>query len=528
MNFSQRDSCSWSAVQSGCTGGWNHNSPPNIWRDTVTNMMDGFWFSTQTVGHCNASSETETEEAGAEQCTWRVAEVKNVVRSDCVNGQIVKAVVKRNSSCFNALPQPDNRTTDGWIECFFNSLLGNHTTDQPSIAGSALDKDDDVSKLRQAVLDLWLTGFNGSCPSVASNNTADPPGTPSPRGVETLQLYVDGPATNLTNRNSADAAALVANAIHAAFLPDLCAVYGGGACDEADEADPRIGRVLTAATVSLNTLHGQFADCNIVNGSYHCFARWECWCEHDWGGNNGQDRNPCLENGDGHDDCPCQAWGGCGGGKWGKPPANGALAVGKRTNAAVPATDAAGHEYSTPAGGECGSEENKRVRTQASFHHIMILSRSFSDRFLVFLELQRLCVQLEGCFCGGMAEGRCRVCERCSGRRCGQGSCRLQGAARVRRWAWAVLAGLRDHSTPGGGCRGARGARGGVCGRLRVSSCVNDFVRCEEKHCKIRCVSCNCPWSGSVGLQFRAPAGSRDGRAVPAARRRYHRLSDHS
>ena len=99
--------------------------------------------------------------------TWKV------VRSDCVNGQIISAVLKRNSSCFGALPQPHNRTTDAWIECFFNSLLGNHTTQQPSLAGTVLDSDDDVSKLREAVLGLWLSGFNGSCPAVTSNNTAD-------------------------------------------------------------------------------------------------------------------------------------------------------------------------------------------------------------------------------------------------------------------------------------------------------------------------------------------------------------------
>ena len=182
----------------------------------MTNMMDGYWFSTQTVGHCNTSESAEqvttsdedtamavSSDGEAEQCTWRVAEVSKVVRSDCVNGQIISAVLKRNSSCFDALPQPHNRTTDAWIECFFNSLLGNHTTQQPSLAGTVLNSDDDVSKLREAVLGLWLSGFNGSCPAVPSNNTADPPGTPSPKGKETLTLYTMGsePASNLTNRN---------------------------------------------------------------------------------------------------------------------------------------------------------------------------------------------------------------------------------------------------------------------------------------------------------------------------------------
>ena len=60
---------------------WNRNSPGNLWRDTVTNMMDGYWFSTQTVGHCNATdgdggaAAADAEAAGAEQCTWRVPQV---------------------------------------------------------------------------------------------------------------------------------------------------------------------------------------------------------------------------------------------------------------------------------------------------------------------------------------------------------------------------------------------------------------------------------------------------------------------
>ena len=45
----------------------------------VTNMMDGYWFSTQTVGHCNATdggaAAADAGVAGAEQCTWRVPQV---------------------------------------------------------------------------------------------------------------------------------------------------------------------------------------------------------------------------------------------------------------------------------------------------------------------------------------------------------------------------------------------------------------------------------------------------------------------
>jgi hypothetical protein len=39
-------------------------------------------------------------------------QVKKVVRSDCVNGQIVAAVQKRNSSCFAALVRAELRSCD--------------------------------------------------------------------------------------------------------------------------------------------------------------------------------------------------------------------------------------------------------------------------------------------------------------------------------------------------------------------------------------------------------------------------------
>ena len=55
----------------------------------------------------------------------------------------------------------------------------------------------------------------------------------------------------------------------------------------------------------------------------------------------------------------CDAWGGCGGGKWGRASADQTLAVGRR--AAVTTMEAtaggAGFEYSTTAGGECDGSD---------------------------------------------------------------------------------------------------------------------------------------------------------------------------
>ena len=48
------------------------------------------------------------------------------VDASCVNGKIVAEVEKVNASCFAALPDGGkNKTTDGFITCFFESLFGN-------------------------------------------------------------------------------------------------------------------------------------------------------------------------------------------------------------------------------------------------------------------------------------------------------------------------------------------------------------------------------------------------------------------
>ena len=55
--------------------------------------------------------------------------------NSCVNDQIVHAVQARNASCFDALANKTDRTTDGWITCMFEGLLGDRQKSAPAIAG---------------------------------------------------------------------------------------------------------------------------------------------------------------------------------------------------------------------------------------------------------------------------------------------------------------------------------------------------------------------------------------------------------
>ena len=221
-NNSDHD-CSWIETTNRCGGGWHHgggggNSPQMMaygWRDTVQGLMGGHWYSTQGVGACAAANSSE------EGCGWQVSEVKKVVNANCVNDQIVQAVQKRNASCFSALKNSSDHTTDEWTTCMFEGLLGDRGSAKPALAGGMLDTFPQVAQLRQKILDLWVGAFEtsaastGGCPAVESKNAADPADSPSPYGVRKLSLFVQDAdaAEDLTNRNSADSKAMVLSAL---------------------------------------------------------------------------------------------------------------------------------------------------------------------------------------------------------------------------------------------------------------------------------------------------------------------------
>ena len=186
-----------------------------------------------------------------------------------MNNKIVQAVEKRNASCFQALQNQTDRTTDAWTTCMFEGLLGNRKHGAPALAGSMLNTFTQVGSSVK-ILDLWVGAFDsgsentGGCPAVASNNSADSSDTPSPYGIKTLSLYMQGArgavsAKDLTNRNSADAKAMVMSMLYSSVrshcdinLNDtVCelpkSILGGGFD----------GDVVTSTSIAVNTMFGQ-------------------------------------------------------------------------------------------------------------------------------------------------------------------------------------------------------------------------------------------------------------------------------
>ena len=70
-------------------------------------------YSTPASGECT----------GEGRCSWRYVKRAKTVDADCANDAVVRAVVARDQPCFDALPNPENRSDIGWAECFYAVAL---------------------------------------------------------------------------------------------------------------------------------------------------------------------------------------------------------------------------------------------------------------------------------------------------------------------------------------------------------------------------------------------------------------------
>jgi len=91
----------------------------------MAKLIGGTWFSTQGGGEC-----AEGETVGVD-CWWRLREQLRNINASCVNDRMTAVVTSARPSCFAACPQPDNITSDCWIQCLFETIIGNTSTTPP-------------------------------------------------------------------------------------------------------------------------------------------------------------------------------------------------------------------------------------------------------------------------------------------------------------------------------------------------------------------------------------------------------------
>lgn len=253
----------------------------------------------------------------------------DAVRSKrCVNDQVIAPVLARNQSCFNACPQPTNRSSDCWITCVFSGLLGDDSIGAPPIGSDGSAAAAGALLLRQFTLAMGNDNST-ACPQLATNQSVDS-GSAQPVGLRTLTLYRLTPPLNgssagssLRNTNSADAAGLTW------LVSD----------HESADIGVAVGATITEANVTVNELFGELTLCADDNstGEVRCAPEWDCTCQ------TGEGATPSCQGDEHHGVCECMEWGGC---REEDADNSVVVSVGRRKVGA-------GHVYSTMRGGEC-------------------------------------------------------------------------------------------------------------------------------------------------------------------------------
>ena len=95
----------------------------------------------------------EGEALGTNGCAWRVVSY-TYRNASCVDGLVDTAVEKYNTPCFGLCPQPLNRTSNCYLDCYKNALLGDAAHNLTAMP-------------HKLIVEPWTAGFSkGGCPEV--------------------------------------------------------------------------------------------------------------------------------------------------------------------------------------------------------------------------------------------------------------------------------------------------------------------------------------------------------------------------
>jgi hypothetical protein len=134
--------------------------------DGCTNV----WYSTTEAGQC-----ADGAPLGTDGCSWRLVEERKYANATCVDNKADKAVEVHGKPCFDKCPQPLNKNTDCYLNCYRNTLMGdaaqNLTAVEPAL-----------------IIAPWKNAFatddpaKGGCPPVKPSvgPLPTPPPTPAP------------------------------------------------------------------------------------------------------------------------------------------------------------------------------------------------------------------------------------------------------------------------------------------------------------------------------------------------------------
>jgi hypothetical protein len=148
-------SISYANCSDGLHSGWlyRHDHGGGGWFGV--GGLGGYWYSMTTGGgECKNGAPV-----GTDGCKWRLVETKAYKNATCVDTHSDAAVEIYGKACFDTCPRPLNRTTDCYLNCYKNVLLGDASFNITKPPGSL-------------IVDPWLKAIleddpeKGGCPPV--------------------------------------------------------------------------------------------------------------------------------------------------------------------------------------------------------------------------------------------------------------------------------------------------------------------------------------------------------------------------
>ena len=123
------------------------------WIDYISGLgciMNGTWYSTREEGECAGNVVDNS-------CWWRLAEQHRTVNASCVDNRVISAVQALRPQCWTHCPFPKNRTTSCYLDCLFQTLVGN-----VSMGIKPMSRGEIVAPFEEAFLPV----AKGGCPAV--------------------------------------------------------------------------------------------------------------------------------------------------------------------------------------------------------------------------------------------------------------------------------------------------------------------------------------------------------------------------
>lgn len=153
--------CSGRDVEHFCPNPWDKcdlELPPVLpwacWASNIPRKTGGFWYSTLTEGQCTGTSGSD--------CSWQVSSLKTI-NETCLKQHIITAVETHDTTgCFSSCGAVRNSSSECWIGCFFDTLLGpgaKHDAVSP-LGGMS------VEQVERTWTDAFLPEAQGGCPAI--------------------------------------------------------------------------------------------------------------------------------------------------------------------------------------------------------------------------------------------------------------------------------------------------------------------------------------------------------------------------